>query len=56
MKGYFYNKDYLRHLPVSSVKKNLSNKFLNLTNDAIIKYATDYSKFEAGNKLSYKDF
>jgi hypothetical protein len=29
---------------------------IHLTNDAVQKYAEDYGKFEAGNKLSYIDF
>jgi tubulin polyglutamylase TTLL1/tubulin monoglycylase TTLL3/8 len=29
---------------------------IHLTNDAVQKFADDYGKFEAGNKLSYTDF
>lgn len=35
--------------------KDLSNKFVHLTNDAIQKRADDYGKYESGNKLSYSD-
>ena len=36
--------------------KNVTNKLIHLTNDAVQKKAEDYGKFEAGNKLSYNDF
>lgn len=36
--------------------KNLANRFIHLTNDAVQKYHEDYGKFEPGNKLSYADF
>jgi hypothetical protein len=36
--------------------KELSNKFVHLTNDAIQKKADDYGKFENGNKLSFVEF
>ena len=29
---------------------------IHLTNDAVQKFAEDYGKYEAGNKLSYTDF
>ncbi len=29
---------------------------IHLTNDAVQKFADDYGKYEAGNKLSYTDF
>ena len=36
--------------------KNLANRFIHLTNDAVQKYHEDYGKYEPGNKLSYADF
>ena len=36
--------------------KNLSNKFVHLTNDAIQKKSTNYGKFEHCNKISFSDF
>lgn len=36
--------------------KNLANRFIHLTNDAVQKHHEDYGKFEPGNKLSYADF
>jgi tubulin polyglutamylase TTLL1/tubulin monoglycylase TTLL3/8 len=36
--------------------KNVTNKFIHLTNDAIQKKSENYGKFEPGNKLSYNEF
>ena len=36
--------------------KNLNNRVVHLTNDAIQKNADDYGKFESGNKLGYHEF
>lgn len=36
--------------------KNLANRYIHLTNDAVQKFHEDYGKFEPGNKLSYADF
>lgn len=36
--------------------KNVANKYIHLTNDAIQKYSNSYGKYEDGNKLSYKEF
>jgi tubulin--tyrosine ligase len=36
--------------------KNLSNRMIHLTNDAVQKKCEDYGKFEPGNKLSFSDF
>ena len=36
--------------------KNLSNRIIHLTNDAVQKYSEDYGKYEPGNKLSFADF
>lgn len=36
--------------------KNLANKMIHLTNDAVQKKCEDYGKYEPGNKLSYADF
>lgn len=35
---------------------SLKNKEMHLTNDAIQNKASGYSKYEPGNKLSYKQF
>jgi hypothetical protein len=36
--------------------KNCSNKYIHLTNDAVQKKATEYSKFEMGNKVRFEEF
>ena len=36
--------------------KNVTNRLIHLTNDAVQKKSDDYGKFECGNKLSYPDF
>jgi hypothetical protein len=36
--------------------KQIHNKYVHLTNDAVQKYSQDYGKFENGNKVSYEDF
>jgi len=36
--------------------KNCSNKYIHLTNDAIQKKATEYSKYENGNKVRFEEF
>ena len=53
---YFYQDGYLRTSCKEFSMKELSNKFVHLTNDAIQKKADDYGKFENGNKLSFVEF
>jgi len=36
--------------------KNLNNKFIHLTNDAVQKHHEDYGKHEPANKISFADF
>jgi len=56
MKGYWYQEGYIRTATREFSLKNVTNKLIHLTNDAVQKKAEDYGKFEAGNKLSYNDF
>lgn len=56
IKGYFFEDGYLRTSSREFTLKDLSNKFIHLTNDAIQKKADNYGKFENSNKLSYPDF
>ena len=56
LQAYFYNEGYLRTTSKEYNKKNLANKFIHLTNDAIQKRGEDYGKFENGNKLTYSEF
>lgn len=55
-KYYWYNEGYLR---TSSYIFNLNNYddiLIHLTNDAIQCGDENYSKYEEGNKVSYKQF
>jgi len=56
MKGYWYQEGYIRTASKEFSLKNVTNKLIHLTNDAVQKKAEEYGKFEAGNKLSYNDF
>lgn len=54
--GYWYKDGYIRTACKEFTLKNISNKYIHLTNDAIQKYSQAYGKYEDGNKLSYKEF
>ena len=56
LKGYNYEEGYLRTTSVPYSLKNLSDRTLHLTNDAVQKHSDDYGKFEAANKMSFVDF
>ena len=56
IQGYFYSEGYLRTSSKEFSLKDIENRLVHLTNDAVQKYAEDYGKFEQGNKLSYADF
>ena len=56
LRGYFYNEGYLRTSSKEFDLKDISNKYIHLTNDAIQQMAHDFGKFESGNKLSFSDF
>ena len=55
-KGYWYQDGYIRTACKEFNMKNLSNKYVHLTNDAVQKKCDDYGRYETGNKLSYSDF
>jgi len=55
-KGYWYQDGYIRTASKEFNMKNLNNKFIHLTNDAVQKHHEDYGKYEPANKLSYADF
>ena len=55
-KGYWFQDGYIRTASKEFNMKNLNNKFIHLTNDAVQKYHEDYGKFEPANKLSFADF
>ena len=56
MQGYFYQEGYLRTSCKEYSLKNVNNRFVHLTNDAVQKKLEDYGKYESGNKLSYAEF
>jgi hypothetical protein len=56
LQGYWYTDGYFRTSSREFSLKNISNKFIHLTNDAVQKRLDDYGKFESGNKLSYPEF
>ena len=56
VQAYFYTEGYLRTACKEYNIKNVTNKFIHLTNDAIQKHSSDYGKYENGNKMSYMDF
>jgi tubulin---tyrosine ligase len=53
--SYFYKQGYLRTSSVTFCTKDVDNRFIHLTNDAVQKYSTQYGNHEAGNKLSYAE-
>lgn len=55
-KGYWYQDGYIRTACKEFTMKNLANRMIHLTNDAVQKKCEDYGKFEPGNKLSFADF
>lgn len=56
LKGFTYDEGYIRTSSREYNVKNLDNKLIHLTNDAVQKKANDYGKYEVGNKVSYKEF
>jgi len=54
--AYWYKDGYIRTSCKEFTLKNVTNKFIHLTNDAIQKKSENYGKFEPGNKLSYNEF
>jgi len=56
LQGYWYSDGYLRTSCKEFTLKNVSNRFVHLTNDAVQNKLEDYGKFESGNKLSYAEF
>ncbi|CAD8165580.1 unnamed protein product [Paramecium pentaurelia] len=55
-KGYWYTEGYVRTSSKEFSMKNLTNKMIHLTNDAVQKKGEDYGKYEKGNKVSFEDF
>ncbi len=55
-KSYFFEESYIRTSSVLFTLKNLQNKMIHLTNDAVQKRSDDYGKFEGGNKVLSRHF
>lgn len=51
LKGYWYQEGYIRTSSKEFTLKNITNKLIHLTNDAVQKKSDDYGKFESGNKV-----
>jgi hypothetical protein len=56
LKTYWYEEGYIRTSSKDFTLKNLKNRFVHLTNDAVQKKSEDYGKYENGNKVSFADF
>lgn len=56
LQAYWYQDGYLRTSCKEYSMKNVTNRLVHLTNDAIQKRCDDYGKFESGNKLSYAEW
>lgn len=54
--AYWYQEGYIRTSSIEFSIKNLSNKMVHLTNDAVQKKGDNYGKFEKGNKVSFEEF
>lgn len=54
--GYWYQEGYVRTSSKEFNLKNLHNKQVHLTNDAVQKKFDDYGRHEFGNKISFQDF
>lgn len=58
LRGYVYQEGYIRtsSFEYSTSIKEIDNKFIHLTNDAIQDKSSKYGKYESGNKISQRDF
>ncbi len=52
-KAYWFEEGYIRTSSQIFTLKNLSNRMIHLTNDAVQKKSEDYGKFEGGNKVPF---
>lgn len=55
LKAYFYEEGYVRTASEEYSLKNINNRTVHLTNDAIQKKSENYGKYESGNKVSYTE-
>ena len=56
IQAYYYKDGYIRTSCKEYNPKNITNKFIHLTNDAVQKKSDDYGKYEYANKISYVEF
>lgn len=56
LQGYWYSEGYLRTSCREFSLKNVNNRYVHLTNDAVQKKLEDYGRYESGNKLNYAEF
>lgn len=56
LKFYFYEEGYIKTSSFLYSLKNLGDRFVHLTNDAVQQHSDKYGKYEEGNKLSYAEF
>jgi hypothetical protein len=56
LRCYWYEEGYIRTASKEFTTKNLKNRMIHLTNDAVQKHSDQYGKYESGNKLSFNDF
>jgi hypothetical protein len=54
--GYYYIDGYLRTSSKEFCLKNLKDRYIHLTNDAVQKKSESYGRHEPGNKMSYPEF
>lgn len=57
MQLYFFKEGYLRTCSeeYKTDDRNIFNKFIHLTNNAIQRHGENYGNHESGNQLSFKD-
>ncbi len=55
VQGYVFKEGYVRTSSKDFSLKNVTNRLIHLTNDAVQKKSDDYGKFEQGNKMSYPE-
>ena len=54
--GYWYQDGYIRTCSKEFTLKNVTNRMIHLTNDAVQKKGEEYGKFENGNKVKLENF
>jgi tubulin--tyrosine ligase len=55
-RGYFFSEGYIRTSSYEFNLNDLEDRDVHLTNDAVQDRNEEYGKYEAGNKVSMKDF